>query len=188
MPRSQTHQTSSGHPRSACPGAGQHAFRLGTWRVDPEDRSLSDGETRIHLQALPMRVLCYLCAHADRAVGRAELVREVWQVSHVSEHAVHNTISTLRQALGDSVRAPRYIRTERLAGYRIIGPLTADATEPALTAAESRQWRFGWRTALLITCAAITGLFLIRREPAPTLEDWLSNPPQNWEVEVTGER
>ena len=192
MTGSQTHQTSSSQLDGAHPDPCASPFTLGEWQVDPDSRLLKSRSDEVRLQALQMRVLCYLCAHADRAVSREELVREIWQVAHVSEHAVQNTISSLRRALGDTVRAPRYIRTDRLAGYRIIGAVSfeitaADATDaPGAPAKRGRpfRWRYGVAAAIAIVVIAIGGLIQLRSSSTPSLEEWLADNPGNWEVEV----
>ncbi|MFZ0395521.1 MAG: tetratricopeptide repeat protein [Terracidiphilus sp.] len=79
-----------------------------------------DGAER-HLRKQAFQVLLYLVQQHERAVGREELIRIVWQGSAVTDDSLGQCISEIREALGDSSRHPRYIKTLPKIGYQFIG-------------------------------------------------------------------
>ena len=82
--------------------------------------SYKDGAER-HLRKQAFQVLLYLVQQHERAVGREELIRIVWQGSAVTDDSLGQCISEIREALGDSSRHPRYIKTLPKIGYQFIG-------------------------------------------------------------------
>lgn len=98
-------------------------FSLGDWLVQPSLNLISRGETQIRLEPRCIDVLTYLAERAGRVVSKAELIDAVWQKRFVSEATLTHTIAVLRDALGDDVRAPRYIATVHKRGYRIVAPV-----------------------------------------------------------------
>ena len=95
-------------------------FSLGDWLVQPSLNLISRGDTRVQLEPRAIDVLTYLAGRAGRVVSKAELIDAVWQKRFVSEATLTHTIAVLRDALGDDVRAPRYIATVHKRGYRIV--------------------------------------------------------------------
>jgi len=85
-------------------------------------RLFKDGSER-HLRKQAFEVLLYLIQQHDRAVGREELIRNVWRGAAVTDDSLGQCISEIREALGDSSRNPRYIKTLPKVGYRFIGPV-----------------------------------------------------------------
>jgi DNA-binding winged helix-turn-helix (wHTH) protein len=55
------------------------------------------------------------------AVAKADLIRELWPDSYVSDASLHNLVAEVRAALGDSPHAARYIRTLPRFGYAFHG-------------------------------------------------------------------
>ena len=80
-----------------------------------------DGDEK-HLRRQAFQVLLYLMEQHDRAVGREELIRSVWHGAAVTDDSLGQCISEIREALGDSSRQPRYIKTLPKIGYQFIGP------------------------------------------------------------------
>ena len=80
------------------------------------------GEVPRRLTPKAFAVLRYLVAHPDRVVTRDELWEAVWPGVIVSEAALNVCVRELRQALGDTPQAPRFIATMPRRGYRFIGP------------------------------------------------------------------
>ena len=80
-----------------------------------------EGEIRLRPQAF--RVLLALVEEAPRIVSGDELMDRAWDGTFVSASSVRQTLSELRQALGDDPRTPRIIETVHRRGYRMIAPL-----------------------------------------------------------------
>ena len=70
-------------------------------------------------------VLLYLIDHAGTLVTKEELLDALWPGANVTDNALTQAVSELRQALGDDASAPRYIRTVARRGYRFVAELTA---------------------------------------------------------------
>lgn len=92
-------------------------------RLDIENECVWQGEYIIQLPPKAFALLRYLVEHPGRVVTKNELFKAVWPEVIVSEHALTTHINTLRQALGDTAKAPRYIETVHRRGYRFMAPL-----------------------------------------------------------------
>lgn len=112
----------------------QKRFLLGDWEIDPSTNSLRRDNERRHLEPRAMDVLQYLCRDPGVVVSSDVLIGACWCNADVGDNPLHRTITELRQALGDSSTAPRYIETIRKRGYRICAEVTPDG------AASSGSW------------------------------------------------
>jgi len=82
------------------------------------------------------QVLVYLVEQRARVVSKEELLDNVWGSRFVSESALTSRIKSARQAVGDSGRDQRVIRTFHGHGYRFIA--TVDESIPAGVARSTR--------------------------------------------------
>jgi pimeloyl-ACP methyl ester carboxylesterase/DNA-binding winged helix-turn-helix (wHTH) protein len=69
-------------------------------------------------------VLAHLAEHADRVVGKEELLDAVWQTRFVTESALTSRIKAARRAIGDDGHAQQVIRTVHGRGYRFVASVT----------------------------------------------------------------
>jgi TolB-like protein/DNA-binding winged helix-turn-helix (wHTH) protein/Tfp pilus assembly protein PilF len=102
-------------------------FRLAELTIEPRRSCVTtgNGEER-RLEPRAMTALVHLAA-ADGVVRRDELIDAVWQTA-VTDEVVSRAISLIRQALGDSARAPRFVETIPKVGYRLlVAPELLDA-------------------------------------------------------------
>lgn len=86
---------------------------------------LGAGELRVGGGVRPVepqvfKVLAHLATHADRVVLKEELLDEVWGSRFVSDAAITSRVKSARQAIGDSGREQRFIRTVHGRGYRFV--------------------------------------------------------------------
>ena len=95
------------------------------FRLDLRDERLWRGDEVIPLSPKGFAVLCRLVAQAGQLVTKDALLEAVWPDSAVSESILTVAMRTLRRALGDQARAPRYIETVHGRGYRFIAPVSA---------------------------------------------------------------
>lgn len=95
-------------------------FRLGEWEVRRNEGLLCAGERLVRLEPRVMDVLVHLAANPDRVVSKEELLTEVWGGAFVEEGALAQAIHSLRKALGDDARQPRFIQTVPKRGYRLV--------------------------------------------------------------------
>jgi DNA-binding winged helix-turn-helix (wHTH) protein len=83
---------------------------------------LRDGRA-VHVEPKVFDLIAFLVLHRDRVVLHEMLLRHVWAGDTVCTAAVTQCVAQARRALGDSARAPRFIRTFHRQGYRFVGHL-----------------------------------------------------------------
>lgn len=112
------------------PAIAREILSFGNFRLDPAAHELlRDGE-EVAIAPKSLACLVYLLTHRHRAVGRDELVENIWGHSHISDGALSQTILQLRRLLGDADDT-QYIKSIRGFGYRWI------AVTQASTASEN---------------------------------------------------
>jgi DNA-binding winged helix-turn-helix (wHTH) protein/TolB-like protein len=85
---------------------------------------------KIKLQELPFRVLAELVSRPGEVVSRDELRARLWDASTFvdAEAGLNTAVAKLRDALGDSADAPRFIETIPKRGYRFIASVQSPAS------------------------------------------------------------
>src|SRR4029450_210608 len=110
-------------------------WNFAAFRLDLPHACLWRGGEAITLTLKAFEVLHYLVTHPDRLVTKDALLDAVWPETAVSDAVVRVAIGDLRRALGDMVRAPRFIATVPRRGYRFLAPVTQttfpDVASPA---------------------------------------------------------
>jgi DNA-binding winged helix-turn-helix (wHTH) protein len=101
---------------------GEDGFRVGPWSVEPKGGLLRRGADLVRVEPKVMDVLVYFAERAGEVVSREEPERDVWRGALVGYDAVTKTVTTLRQALRDDPRNPRYVQTVPKRGYRLFPP------------------------------------------------------------------
>jgi len=126
------------------------AYQLADWAIDPETNRLTRGDSSTRLESRVMQMLVYFCQNPNRVISRTELMEAVWGTTALSANSVSVAIGSIRQALDDDARDPRYIETHQKLGYRLlIEPRVVDATPGS-----------NRRTAPRVVAAVVVGLFL----------------------------
>ena len=117
-------------------------------------------DERILLPPKTFRVLRHLVTHAGRLVTEDELLTALWPKAYVQPEAVKMQIYTLRNALGDDARAPRYIETLPRRGYRFIATIhDPPSTHATATTTQThrpfvgRDWALAELRASLLTAS-----------------------------------
>ena len=103
--------------------------RFDSFLLDDESRQLTAGSRSIHLPPKAFDLLVALLAERPGVISKARLQERLWPGCFVVEANLSNTVSELRQALGDSARAPRFIRTVHGLGYAFCGAAAAVESE-----------------------------------------------------------
>src|SRR5262249_46840069 len=93
--------------------------------LDGAERRLWREGQELTLREKSFDVLYYLLQHAGQLVQKSELLKVCWPNTVVEETALRNCLQEIRAALGDEVKAPRFIQTVPKQGYRFIAPVTA---------------------------------------------------------------
>lgn len=108
-------------------------YRFGPFMLDPASyRLLKDGDV-VALSPKIIDLLLYLVARPSALATKDELFKALWPDVAVTDNALTQAVSELRQALGDSSSKPVYVQTVARRGYRFIGAVNAAAPVPAVT-------------------------------------------------------
>jgi Tol biopolymer transport system component len=158
--------------RATQPTGGE--IRVGDFVVDPRSGELRGKAGRQVLSAQPLHVLLALAGRPGEVVTRDELCARLWPAdTYVDfEHGLNAVVKRLRDALGDSAEAPRYIETVPRRGYRLIadgnalGPTARQATTIRLTFGPGLQTDAAWspdgrRIAFAADCDGTFNLFTL---------------------------
>jgi Tol biopolymer transport system component/DNA-binding winged helix-turn-helix (wHTH) protein len=116
--------------------------RFGPFTLDGRSGELRKGPTRLKVPDQSIAILKELVQSPGELVTRETLRDRLWPPdTHVDfEAGLNAAVRRLREALGDSADAPRYVETLPRRGYRFIAPLErvpATADTPATAAADS---------------------------------------------------
>ncbi len=96
-------------------------LRFGDFEVDLDQQELRNRGVRVHLQKKPFQILELLLRRPGALVTRAQLAQHLWPGLHVNfGRGLNTAINVLRQALGDSPTACRFIETRPGLGYRFL--------------------------------------------------------------------
>jgi DNA-binding winged helix-turn-helix (wHTH) protein len=141
-------------------------LRFDRFELDESDARLTRDGNPVPLTPRVFAVLCELARTPQSLVTKNALLDAVWGHRFVSDSALKSAISTLRTALADDAKHPRYIETVSRRGYRFvgavstpsalpptparaIGPLSAEENAPSLIGrtSELERLRNAWRRA-----------------------------------------
>jgi two-component system, OmpR family, KDP operon response regulator KdpE len=104
-------------PNAASP---TRVFVLGELRIDFENRVVNLSGSEVHLTPTEYKLLAVLVERRGRAVGHAELVREVWGLDASEElENLRTFMRQLRYKLEPEPSQPRYLLTIPRVGYRL---------------------------------------------------------------------
>ena len=111
------------NPRSS----GRRTF--GIFDLDLRTGELRKRGARVRLQQQPFQVLAMLVEHPGEVIGREDLQRALWPENTFVDfdHGLNKAINKIRQALGDSADAPRFVETVARRGYRFLADVAVDA-------------------------------------------------------------
>jgi adenylate cyclase len=111
------------------------SYRFGPFTVDRERYRIARGDAGVELTPKLLDLLLHLLDHAGTLVTKEQLLDALWPDANVTDNALTQAVSELRQALGDDAASPQYIKTVARRGYRFIAPVIVDAA----AAPESRH-------------------------------------------------
>ena len=100
---------------------------FGPFELDVRSGELRKGSTRLKVPDQSIEILKALVEHPGELVTREDLRERLWPANTFVdfEHGLNAAIRRLREALGDSADAPKYIETLPRRGYRFIGSVEA---------------------------------------------------------------
>jgi DNA-binding winged helix-turn-helix (wHTH) protein len=102
--------------------SSQSHIRFGAYRVDLRTGELRKHGQKVRLAGRPFQILAMLLEQPGELLTRKELQSKLWPADTFVdfEHGVNTAVQTLRRALCDSHKKPRYIETLPRRGYRFI--------------------------------------------------------------------
>jgi DNA-binding response OmpR family regulator len=109
--------------RAEDPGDAAREVRVGGLRMNAAAREASLDGRPLELSPKEFDLLLYLASRPGQVVSKRELLTEVW---HVPLGGANKTIDVhvawLRRKLGESASRPRYLRSVRGSGIKIVDP------------------------------------------------------------------
>ncbi|MCB1019256.1 MAG: PD40 domain-containing protein [Acidobacteria bacterium] len=113
---------------------------FGSFEADLASGELRKAGVRVKLPEQSFKVLEVLLEQPGAIVSREELQKRVWTPdTHVGfERSLNTIVHTLRSALGDSARNPRFIETVHGRGYRLLTSVRAAALAGEAATASNR--------------------------------------------------
>ena len=113
------------------------AYRFGPFVADRASYRLTRSETTIALSPRALDLLLKFAERPGTLFTKDEILDALWPGVAVTDNALTQVISELRQALGDQPAAPRFIETVARRGYRFIAAVEPAAASPAADAVSS---------------------------------------------------
>jgi DNA-binding winged helix-turn-helix (wHTH) protein len=110
-------------------------YRFGPFEIEAGAYRLMREGAAVPLSPKLVELLLHLVARPGNLVTKEALFAAVWPDVVVTDNALTQAVSDLRQALGDNAASPRFIQTVARRGYRFIAPVTVvEQAAPATTA------------------------------------------------------
>lgn len=137
-------------------------FRFGVFEVDLRSGELRKQGIKIKLHDQPFQVLAVLLEHRGEVVTREQLQQKLWPADTFVDfdRGLNSAVKKLRDALGDSADAPRYLETLPRRGYRLIAAVdTVWGDQHGIAAKE--QPKFSSRHKLWALAAGVTAAVLL---------------------------
>lgn len=153
---------------TATPHPALAVVRFGRFELDLRSQELRSGGARVAVPRQSLQVLTLLLERPGDLVTRDALRQGLWtEGTHVDfEHGLNAVIKRLRDALGDSAEAPRFVETLSRRGYRFIAPVDSP-DGPHRPASREVVWR---SPPLVLLAAGLAAAYVIRlfrsRRPA----------------------
>jgi DNA-binding response OmpR family regulator len=107
--------------RAATERAGP--LRVGGLVIDPVRREATLDGRSLELTKMEFDLLAHLAGRAGEVVSRRELLAEVWRQPYGGgDKTIDVHLAWLRKKLGETATAPRYVRTVRGVGVKLVDP------------------------------------------------------------------
>ena len=133
-------------------------YAFGPFLADRTTYRLTRGGTTVELTPKLLDLLFHFLEHPATLVTKEALLDAVWPRANVTENALAQAVSDLREALGDEPAAPTYIRTVARRGYRFVAPVEpATPTPTSAPAAAPGADATGRQTLIVLDFENVTG-------------------------------
>ncbi|ECA3795211.1 CadC family transcriptional regulator [Salmonella enterica subsp. enterica] len=99
-------------------------IRIGDWLVTPSVNQISCQDCILTLEPRLIDLLMYFAQHPGRVLSRDEIIDNIWIRNFVTNHAVTQSISKLRNSLKSlDEEGKEYIITVPKRGYKLVAPV-----------------------------------------------------------------
>jgi DNA-binding winged helix-turn-helix (wHTH) protein/tetratricopeptide (TPR) repeat protein len=105
-------------------------YGFGPFVVDRERYQVLRDDAVVALTPKLLDLLLHLLDNCGALVTKEQLLDAVWPGVNVSDNALTQAVSELRQVLGDDPASPRFIKTVARRGYRFIAPVSQPEAPP----------------------------------------------------------
>jgi eukaryotic-like serine/threonine-protein kinase len=108
-------------------------IRFASYELDLRAGELRKDGEKVRIQEQPLRVLAMLAERPGEVVLREDIRRRLWPNDTAVEvgHGINAAVQRLREALGETAEAPRFIETVARRGYRFRSEAAVADTAPA---------------------------------------------------------
>ena len=142
---------------SGPPGPNQYQFDDLT--VDTGKRLVLRDTSALEISGLTYDLLLAIIQAAPNIISSDELVTKVWSGRPTSPETITQRAMMLRQGLGDSADAPRYIEVVRGQGFRLIPEIAAAVTAETLPPQKPRT---NYAIPFALAAIIIAGIFVLK--------------------------
>jgi DNA-binding winged helix-turn-helix (wHTH) protein len=99
--------------------------------VDADRRQVIRDGVDVHVPPKAFALLLFLMGRRPNAVARADLMEHLWPDTFVSDATLASLVADVRDAIGDSGRDGRIIRTLHRFGYAFVADVELDGPDEA---------------------------------------------------------
>jgi DNA-binding winged helix-turn-helix (wHTH) protein len=122
--------------------------------VDADRRLLVRSGSHVHLPPKAFALLLFLIQQRPSAVSKADLMSHLWPDTFVSDATLASLVADVREAIGDTGRDARIIRTLHRFGYAFVADVElnagAHADRPVLGWLLGESWRLPLHTGEIV--------------------------------------
>jgi DNA-binding winged helix-turn-helix (wHTH) protein len=137
-------------------------IRFGDCVLDSETRQLVVGDREVHLQPKAFQFLELLLQNRPKALAKDVLHEKLWPGTFVSDGTLTSLLAEVREAVGDSARSPRFVRTVHRFGYAFCGQAQEVRETPEAVAGQKKAH---WLTRGRRRFALPSGETILGRDP-----------------------
>lgn len=146
-------------------------YRIGDGIVlNTHANTITNGEKVIELENRLVLLLVYFIHHQGEVLPKDLLLKTIWQGKVVNDDSLSVAVSHIRKALGDSSRAPQFIKTLPGVGYQFIGAaeamVSAETALPQTVANKSKRYGFWAGVASVLLALVLIGFYVSRSTTA----------------------
>lgn len=141
-------------------------FSFGDVTVDPQSNLITVVGKEKRLEPKLIALLMYLAQHSRQVITRQQITDTIWAGVIVGEESITQAIFSLRNALGDDAKRPKYIETIPKKGYRFVADIV-DIESQKIEAIPDTPQRH-WITAglqVILTLLSFMAWHLLKSKP-----------------------